>query len=32
MSVLTKKRPTEETTVRARISLPLAKWPETRRT
>lgn len=31
MSVLTKKPRTEETLVRARITLPLAKWPETRR-
>lgn len=31
MSVLTKKRPTEKALIRARITLPLAKWPETRR-
>ena len=31
MSALTKKRPTEKTLIRARITLPLEKWPETRR-
>ena len=32
MPALTKKRPTEEVLVRVRITLPLEKWPETRRT
>ncbi|MSR81516.1 MAG: XRE family transcriptional regulator [Candidatus Latescibacteria bacterium] len=31
MSVLTKKRPTENTLIRARITLPVAKWAETRK-
>ena len=31
MSALTKKRPTEEVLVRARITLPRKQWPATRR-
>ena len=30
MSVLTRKRPTEEALMRARITVPLTQWPETR--